>query len=213
MAFANLRSFRETFSFEKELGKGNYSTVYLGKNPQTQDACAIKCIVKEKLTREDEAALKIEVEILRSINHPSVIRFMGFYDEQFEYYIVTEVMNGGELFDRIVAREFYSEGNAQSIVHTLATCLKYLHEQDIVHRDLKPENILLKDYENDDSIKIADFGFARYVKEGCHTACGTPGYVAPEIRKQQKDTCEQARQDKDLLQFVLCCVRTYRSRQ
>jgi calcium/calmodulin-dependent protein kinase I len=67
------------------------------------------------------------------------------------------------------------------VIRTLADCLLYLHNKDIVHRDLKPENILLKDKSDDAAIKIADFGFARYVKEGCRTACGTPGYVAPEI--------------------------------
>ena len=175
------KAFKDCFTLGRELGKGNYSTVRLAINIETKEECAVKCIIKKKLTQEDDDALKIEVEILGAVNHPSIIKLMGFFEDPIDYYIVTELMSGGELFDRIVARDFYSEGSAQKVVRTLAECLNYMHNLDIVHRDLKPENILLKDKLDDSSIKIADFGFARYVKEGCKTACGTPGYVAPEI--------------------------------
>ena len=86
------------------------------------------------------------------------------------------------MFDRIVKKEFYSESDAQTVLRTLGGCIKYLHDRNIVHRDLKPENILLKSPTDDAAIKIADFGFARVVSpDGQKTACGTPGYVAPEI--------------------------------
>jgi len=174
-------AFKDCYTLGKELGKGNYSTVRLAVNIQTKEECAVKCIIKKKLTPEDDDALKIEVAVLGEVNHPSIIKLHGFFEDPVDYYIVTELMQGGELFDRIVAKDFYSEAAAQVVVRTLAECLKYLHNRDIVHRDLKPENILLKDKTDDAAIKIADFGFARYVKEGCKTACGTPGYVAPEI--------------------------------
>jgi len=175
------KAFKDAFTLGQELGKGNYSTVRLGVNNSSKEECAIKCIVKKKLTPEDETALRVEVAVLSEVNHPSIIKMYGFFDEPLDYYIVTELMSGGELFDRIVAKEFYSENDAQKVVQTLAICLKYMHDKDIVHRDLKPENILLKDKTDDAAIKIADFGFARHIKDGCHTACGTPGYVAPEI--------------------------------
>ena len=174
-------TFKDSYTLGKELGKGNYSTVRLAVSKKTNEECAVKCIQKKKLTPEDDEALKIEVAILAEVEHPSIIKLHGFFEEPLDYYIVTELMSGGELFDRIVAREFYSENDAQKVVRTLGECLLYLHERDIVHRDLKPENILLKDKSDDAAIKIADFGFARFVKEGCRTACGTPGYVAPEI--------------------------------
>ena len=175
------KTFKESFKLGDELGRGNYSTVRLAINTQTKEECAVKCIQKKKLTPEDDQALKVEVAVLGEVNHPAIIRLMGFFEEPLDYYIVTELMSGGELFDRIVAKEFYSENDAQKVVRTIAECLRYIHNKDIVHRDLKPENILLKDKSDDAAIKIADFGFARYVKEGCRTACGTPGYVAPEI--------------------------------
>jgi len=98
------------------------------------------------------------------------------------YWLSTELMPGGELFDRIVKRQYYKERDAQQVVRTLAGVLAYLHKQNIVHRDLKPENILLKSKDDDDDIKIADFGFVARVKpNGLSTTCGTPAYVAPEI--------------------------------
>lgn len=90
-------------------------------------------------------------------------------------------MSGGELFAKIVQKEQYLEGEAQKVVKTIAEVLFYLHSLDIAHRDLKPENVLLSDKTDNAKIKIADFGFARKVREGCITACGTPGYVAPEV--------------------------------
>lgn len=180
-AVAKGKAFKDSFKLGDELGRGNYSTVRLAFNLQTNEQCAAKCIQKKKLTPEDDEALKVEVAVLGGVDHPSIIKLKGFFEEPLEYFIVTELMSGGELFDRIVAREFYSEHDAQTVVLTLGNCLKYLHDKGIVHRDLKPENILLKDKTDDAAIKIADFGFARYVKEGCRTACGTPGYVAPEI--------------------------------
>lgn len=175
------KQFKDLYTLGKELGKGNYSTVRLCVSLANKEECAVKCIVKRKLTPEDDEALKVEVAVLAAVDHPSIIKLNGFFEDPSDYFIVTELMSGGELFDRIVAKEFYSETDAQKVVRTLANCLQYIHNRDIVHRDLKPENILLKDKSDDAAIKIADFGFARYVKEGCRTACGTPGYVAPEI--------------------------------
>ncbi|KAH9258685.1 hypothetical protein BASA81_003187 [Batrachochytrium salamandrivorans] len=175
------KRFKDCFTLGKELGKGNYSTVRLAVSVVGKEECAVKCILKKKLTKEDEDALKIEVKILGAVSHPNIIKLYGFFEEPQDYYIVTELMKGGELFDRIVAKDFYSEGDAQKVVRTVTSCLLYLHDQDIVHRDLKPENILLKNKLDDEDLKIADFGFARYVGSGCASSCGTPGYVAPEI--------------------------------
>src|SRR5690606_37229524 len=97
------------------------------------------------------------------------------------HYLVLELMSGGELFAKIVQKEFYAEGDAQKVVKTIAEVLAYCHSLDSAHRDLKPENVLLKDSSPDAQVKIADFGFARHVNDGCVTACGTPGYVAPAV--------------------------------
>jgi len=173
----------------KVLGKGNYSVVKLGKEKGSGKTVAVKCIEENKLTDEDKVALKDETGLLYKLDHPNIIKFYAFFHEPPNYYIVTEYVGGGELFDRIVEKEVYSEQDAQKLVRTIAGAIKYCHDREVVHRDLKPENILLsKDEETgeimDDNIKIADFGFAKQnnsTSNGLSTACGTPGYVAPEI--------------------------------
>ena len=104
-----------------------------------------------------------------------------FFDEPTHFFLVLELMRGGELFERIFRKETYFEKDAKAIVKSIACALEFLHGMDIVHRDLKPENILLETDSRTSRIKIADFGFARKVGKGCTTACGTPNYVAPEI--------------------------------
>lgn len=98
------------------------------------------------------------------------------------YFSVLHVIEGGELFDRIVSKTFYSELEARDVVFTLLSAIDYCHSRDIVHRDLKPENLLLASTDDDSAIKLADFGFAaKAVGNSLRTQCGTPGYVAPEI--------------------------------
>jgi calcium/calmodulin-dependent protein kinase I len=173
--------FKKRYQLKGVLGNGNYSVVRRAVDTQTQQNVAVKVIDRRKLTKEDEVSLRIEVEVLSKLDHPNIIKMYGWYAEGKQYYIVTELVNGGELFDRIVKKEFYSESDAQKVVQTLASVIKFIHDQGIVHRDLKPENILLTDDTDNATIKIADFGFARPVAAGLSTACGTPGYVAPEI--------------------------------
>lgn len=118
------------------------------------------------------------------MHHPNIMTLREFFVESEYYYLVTEFVSGGELFDRIVEKTFYSEKEARDLVKILLGAIKYCHDQDVVHRDLKPENLLLMSADDDASIKLADFGFAKSVTKddaGLVTTCGTPGYVAPEI--------------------------------
>lgn len=180
-------AFRERYQLKGVLGNGNYSVVREAVDKKTGDHVAVKCIDKKKLTAEDEEALKIEVGVLSEISHANIIDMYGFFEESKNYYIVTEYMQGGELFDRIVKKEYYSEKDAQEVVKLLGSAIKYCHDRGIVHRDLKPENILMKNEKEDSEVKIADFGFARKEQSGgLTTACGTPGYVAPEIITNSK---------------------------
>jgi len=102
-------------------------------------------------------------------------------------YIVTEIVSGGELFDRIVSKGSYTEKDAADLVVKFLEAIEYLHEKGIVHRDLKPENLLLKSKDNDSDVKLADFGLSKIVGQEVlmQTACGTPGYVAPEVLRQK----------------------------
>jgi calcium/calmodulin-dependent protein kinase I len=105
------------------------------------------------------------------------------YEEKSFWYLVTEKMTGGELFDRIVSKSFYNEKEARDVCKILFEAIGYCHKHSVAHRDLKPENLLLRSEDNDSEIKIADFGFAKKVltPNSLTTQCGTPGYVAPEI--------------------------------
>ena len=173
--------FKLRYDLKGVLGQGSYSVVRKAIDKDSKQPVAVKVIDRRKLTKEDEVALRIEVEILGKLRHPNIIKLFGWYVEGRSYCVIFELMNGGELFDRIVKKEFYSEADAQKVVFTLASVVQYIHSNNIAHRDLKPENILLTDESDSAIIKIADFGFARPVTSGLTTACGTPGYVAPEI--------------------------------
>lgn len=144
------------------------------------------------MTPEDRQALKIETTILKGSDSPYIIKMYGIYHEPKEqmFYIVTEYVSGGELFERIIQKEYYNENDARKLTYTIAQALKYCHDRGVVHRDLKPENILLLSMEDDNSIKVADFGFAKQydtsTDDALVTSCGTPGYVAPEILNGKK---------------------------
>lgn len=146
------------------------------------DEVAIK-IIEKKNVEQDLARLATEMQILKSVDHPNIIKLKEIFETDSMLYIVTEVVTGGELFDRIVEKGSYCERDAAVLVKKLVTALDYLHNKNIVHRDLKPENLLLKSPEQDTEVKLADFGLSKVLGQEVmmQTACGTPGYVAPEI--------------------------------
>eukprot|EP00565_Helicotheca_tamesis_P003138 CAMPEP_0185724196 /NCGR_PEP_ID=MMETSP1171-20130828/743_1 /TAXON_ID=374046 /ORGANISM="Helicotheca tamensis, Strain CCMP826" /LENGTH=351 /DNA_ID=CAMNT_0028391995 /DNA_START=144 /DNA_END=1199 /DNA_ORIENTATION=+ len=179
------KSFESIYKMGKPLGEGAFSVVKEGTNKRTGESFAIKIVTKAKLTNEDEIALKDEIAVLKDLQHDHIIRLYDVFDEPKFYYLVTEQMKGGELFDRIVAKSYYNEKEARDVCKILFEALQYCHRQKVVHRDLKPENLLLQSEENDSDIKIADFGFAKRceTETSLTTQCGTPGYVAAEILK------------------------------
>jgi len=125
-----------------------------------------------------------EIEIMTACQHNNVIRLFEVHDEPKKMNLVMEYVSGGELFDRIVEKGSYTEKDTASCIFQLCDALNYLHSKNVVHRDLKPENLLYKAPAPDETIKVADFGLARSLAspgDMMKTACGTPGYVAPEI--------------------------------
>jgi calcium/calmodulin-dependent protein kinase I len=177
------KKFSDLYKLGKELGEGAFSTVKEGAHRQSGGSFAIKIVTKSKLTHEDEVALKDEISVLKELKHNNIIRLYDVFEENQFYYLVTEKMAGGELFDRIVQKSYYNEKEARDVCKILFEALRYCHSHKIAHRDLKPENLLLSSATDDTAIKIADFGFAKRVKKpnSLTTQCGTPGYVAPEI--------------------------------
>jgi serine/threonine protein kinase len=174
----------EDLQLDKELGHGAFSTVRLAINRTNKDKFAVKVVHKNKLKKQDIDALHVEVGIISKLQHPHVVKYFDFTQDRSHYYIVLEVVAGGELFDRIVQRVYYSEKEARDLVWVLLDVLHHIHGKRIAHRDLKPENLLLKSAHNDHDIKLADFGFATEAKKPMRELCGTPAYVAPEIIKE-----------------------------
>merc|ERR1719183_1943237 len=139
---------------------------------------------KKSMTKEDEIGVEQEVTIMGKINHPGIVKLREVFDTKHKFYMVLELMLGGELFDRIVEKEKYTENEAVGVAISVCSALQYCHDRGIVHRDLKPENLLYSTKDDDATVKIADFGLAKLLSEESlmmHTACGTPGYVAPEV--------------------------------
>ncbi|CAG9323850.1 unnamed protein product [Blepharisma stoltei] len=131
-------------------------------------------------------ALIREVEILKALDHPNIIRFYGAYEDDINLYIVMELCSGKELFHKIVNTDQIDEHNAQAIMRKILMAVNHLHANGIVHRDLKPENILFESNEENAELKIVDFGLSRKFQRKSkhfHGAVGTPYYMAPEIIK------------------------------
>jgi calcium/calmodulin-dependent protein kinase I len=120
--------FDQIFKIGQELGTGNYSVVKLATHRQSGEKCAVKCIKRADLPREDEEALMMEVQILGSMTHPNIVCMKGFYKEKHFYYLVMELLKGGELFDRIVVKQYYNEKEARDVLKVLLQAIDYCHD-------------------------------------------------------------------------------------
>ena len=175
-------SISDFYKLENELGRGSFAIVHAGVHKETGERVAIKIFDKSALDEDDEIALQSEVDILSQLDHPNAVKLIEIFDEESNIYLVLELLAGGELFDRIVEKESYSEKEASDTIRPIVDAVRYCHGLGIVHRDLKPENLLYESEDEHSAIKITDFGLARFVmNELATTACGTPNYVAPEI--------------------------------
>jgi len=194
------------YTLGKEIGRGGFSVVVEGTSKKTGEKFAIKCIKKTMVEGEDIKLLRREVQIMKKVNHPNVLKLYEVFEDDEEFFLVMELVIGKELFDKIVERGQYSEADASHIVRQIVSAVEYLHSQGIAHRDLKPENLLSADVDGKEVIKIADFGFSKnFGEEKLMTSCGSPGYVAPEVL-----TCESYDKSVDLwsvgvIVYILLC--------
>lgn len=157
----------------------------LAEDLATHKLYAIKCIRKKDLQGKVEA-LENEIAILKKVKHPNIIGMVEMLDNKSHLYVVMDLVQGGELFDRIVEKGSYTEQDAATVIQDVLKAVDYLHSLGIVHRDLKPENLLYDSPDDDARIMISDFGLSKMEEEnGMSTACGTPGYVAPEVLRQK----------------------------
>lgn len=180
---------KDAYKFEMILGEGAFGKVIKARNLESNDTVAIKAIGKDNLDAEDVNNLMTEITVLDKIDHPNIVKMIEAYENDKNYYIILELMDGGELFDRIVENECYSEKLAANTFRPIVDAIKYCHELGIVHRDLKPENLLYVSEDANSIIKITDFGLAKVLQSNTQmmsTVCGTPSYLAPEILKGEK---------------------------
>ncbi|KAI0829369.1 Pkinase-domain-containing protein [Trametes gibbosa] len=225
----------ENYKLVEKMGDGAFSNVYKAIDLRNGQNVAVKVVRKYELSasqagdkhlnREfkkkprvtERANILKEVQIMRGINHPAIVKLLAFFESQEHYFLVLELMQGGELFHQIVKLTYFSENLARHVILQVAQGIRYLHEErGVVHRDIKPENLLFeripivpsknpppKQFEEDKEdegefipgvggggigrVKIADFGLSKVVwDEQTMTPCGTVGYTAPEIVKDER---------------------------
>eukprot|EP00005_Dracoamoeba_jomungandri_P006449 CAMPEP_0174261642 /NCGR_PEP_ID=MMETSP0439-20130205/11689_1 /TAXON_ID=0 /ORGANISM="Stereomyxa ramosa, Strain Chinc5" /LENGTH=312 /DNA_ID=CAMNT_0015346149 /DNA_START=62 /DNA_END=1000 /DNA_ORIENTATION=+ len=195
------------YEIKKELGRGAFSVVRLGINKKSREKVAIKIIDRNDVGKDYEKNLQMEVEILRKVNHPNIISLHEMVECEDKLYFVMELVTGGELFDRIVEKGSYSEEDAKTLVRKIVSAIEYLHQKNIAHRDLKPENLLVKSLTNDTEVKIADFGLSKIIDKDklMQTACGTPGYVAPEVLNAEGYDKEVDMWSIGVITYILLC--------
>ncbi|XP_037925657.1 calcium/calmodulin-dependent protein kinase type II alpha chain isoform X9 [Hermetia illucens] len=180
--------FSDNYDIKEELGKGAFSIVKRCVQKSTGLEFAAKIINTKKLTARDFQKLEREARICRKLQHPNIVRLHDSIQEENYHYLVFDLVTGGELFEDIVAREFYSEADASHCIQQILESVNHCHQNGVVHRDLKPENLLLASKAKGAAVKLADFGLAIEV-QGDHQAwfgfAGTPGYLSPEVLKKE----------------------------
>jgi len=197
----------QKYEVKKELGRGAFSVVKLGVNKKTKEKVAIKVIDRSNVGKDYEKNLRMEMEILQRVHHPNIIQLHEMIEEDNKIYFVMELVTGGELFDRIVEKGSYTEEDAKVLVRKIVSAIEYLHDMNIAHRDLKPENLLVKSIADDTEVKIADFGLSKIIDEQkmMQTACGTPGYVAPEVLNAEGYDKEVDMWSIGVITYILLC--------
>ncbi|GMP33547.1 hypothetical protein CsSME_00006820 [Camellia sinensis var. sinensis] len=172
----------------RELGRGEFGVTYLCTDRETREALACKSISKKKLrTAIDIEDVRREVQIMSSLpDFPNIVRLRATYEDNEAVHLVMELCEGGELFDRIVARGHYSERAAAGVARTIAEVVRMCHENGVMHRDLKPENFLFANKKEHSPLKAIDFGLSVFFKPGERFSeiVGSPYYMAPEVLKR-----------------------------
>uniref|UniRef100_A0A2K5RKP2 calcium/calmodulin-dependent protein kinase n=1 Tax=Cebus imitator TaxID=2715852 RepID=A0A2K5RKP2_CEBIM len=179
--------FTDEYQLFEELGKGAFSVVRRCMKIPTGQEYAAKIINTKKLSARDHQKLEREARICRLLKHPNIVRLHDSISEEGFHYLVFDLVTGGELFEDIVAREYYSEADASHCIQQILEAVLHCHQMGVVHRDLKPENLLLASKSKGAAVKLADFGLAIEVQgdqQAWFGFAGTPGYLSPEVLRK-----------------------------
>lgn len=171
------------YEIMNNLGDGGFGQVKQGKHKKTGMVRAIKRILLESTSPVDIGKMMDEVNNLKRLDHPNIIKVYEVYQDPLYISIVTELCTGGELFSKIRELKHFSENRAAKYMYEIVSAVKYCHADRIVHRDLKPENILLENKSPDAKLKLIDFGTSHYIRPNSKMKrfIGTSYYIAPEV--------------------------------
>jgi len=184
---------RDYYRIGKILGTGAFGEVRMCVHRESSAQRAVKVLRKSHMDEDEKRMLFNEINILKEIDHPNIVKMYEFFEDEKRYYLVTEICKGGELFDEILQRGKFSERDGAVLMKQVLSCINYCHQNNIVHRDLKPENILLEQNKEFDAIKIIDFGTSLVYdpNKSLDEKLGTPYYIAPEVlNKNYNSKCD-----------------------
>ncbi|XP_028433822.1 calcium/calmodulin-dependent protein kinase (CaM kinase) II beta 1 isoform X8 [Perca flavescens] len=188
MATTTCTRFTDEYQLYEELGKGAFSVVRRCVKLCTGQEYAAKIINTKKLSARDHQKLEREARICRLLKHHNIVRLHDSISEEGFHYLLFDLVTGGELFEDIVAREYYSEADASHCIQQILEAVLHCHQMGVVHRDLKPENLLLASKCKNAAVKLADFGLAIEVQgdqQAWFGFAGTPGYLSPEVLRKE----------------------------
>ncbi|XP_075481431.1 calcium-dependent protein kinase 2-like [Primulina tabacum] len=177
------------YNLGSELGKGQFGVTHLCIDISTGQKYACKSISKKKLvTKSDKEDMRREIQIMQHMSgQPNIVEFKGAYEDKDSVHLVMELCEGGELFDRIIAKGHYNEKDASSMCRSIVNVVHICHFMGVMHRDLKPENFLLSNKSEHALLKATDFGLSVFIEEGkiYKDVVGSAYYVAPEVLRRK----------------------------
>ena len=174
----------ENYNFIKTIGKGTFGKVKLALHTPTKEQVAIKILEKSKIkSKRDLERIEKEIKYLKMFNNPNIIKIYQIKEDEKNFYIVMEYVQGGELFNYIVSNKHLDENEASFFYSQIIHIIQEIHKHKICHRDMKPENLLLT---QNKTIKLIDFGLSNEYEDLLETPCGSPCYASPEIIQGKK---------------------------